>query len=59
MFDFEGSMLEPVEHFVRGFGGRQTPFFSVWKAGVKARPLLAVRAARRAVGRHARARMGR
>jgi hypothetical protein len=59
VFDFEGSMLEPVEHFVRAFGGRQTPYFSVWKAGVKARPLLAVRAARRAVGRHARARMGR
>src|SRR5262249_9694214 len=24
-FDFEGSMIEPIEHFVRGFGGRQTP----------------------------------
>jgi hypothetical protein len=24
-FDFEGSMIEPIEHFVRAFGGRQTP----------------------------------
>jgi hypothetical protein len=30
-FDFEGSMLEPVERFVRAFGARQAPFFSVTK----------------------------
>ena len=59
VFDFEGSMLEPVEHFVRAFGGRQTPYFSVWKAGVKARSVLAVRSARRALGRRARTRLGR
>tara|TARA_Y100001933_G_C18977775_1_gene555327 strand:- start:407 stop:1408 length:1002 start_codon:yes stop_codon:yes gene_type:complete len=28
-FDFEGSMLEPVERFFRGFGAFQTPYFSV------------------------------
>ena len=30
-FDFEGSMLEPVERFVRGFGAVQKPYFSVSK----------------------------
>ena len=59
VFDFEGSMLEPIEHFVRAFGGRQTPYFSVWKAGVRAQSVLAMRSARRAVGRRARARLGR
>lgn len=29
IFDFEGSMLEPVERFFRGFGGEPVPFFSV------------------------------
>jgi hypothetical protein len=57
VFDFEGSMLEPVEHFVRAFGGRQAPYFCVWKAGLKARPALAVRSARQALGRRARARI--
>lgn len=28
-FDFEGSMLEPVERFFRGFGAVQVPYFSV------------------------------
>ncbi|MGZ4268315.1 MAG: GNAT family N-acetyltransferase [Solirubrobacteraceae bacterium] len=59
VFDFEGSMLEPIEHFVRAFGGRQTPYFSVWKAGARARSVLAVRSARRALGRRARTRLGR
>jgi hypothetical protein len=57
VFDFEGSMLEPIEHFVRAFGGRQAPYFSVWKAGLKARPALAARSARQALGRLARARL--
>jgi len=30
-FDFEGSMLEPVERFFRGFGAIQTPYFSLTK----------------------------
>lgn len=50
-FDFEGSMLEPIEHFVRGFGGRQTAYFSVWKAGPKAKAVLAARSAARRLRR--------
>ena len=30
-FDFEGSMIEPIERFVRGFGATQLPYFNVWK----------------------------
>ena len=30
-FDFEGSMLEPIERFFRAFGAEQTPYFSVTK----------------------------
>jgi len=29
IFDFEGSMMEPVERFFRGFGAVQTPYFAV------------------------------
>ena len=29
IFDFEGSMLEPVERFFRGFGAIQTPYFAL------------------------------
>ena len=36
-FDFEGSMLEPVERFVRAFGARQKPYFEISK--IKALPL--------------------
>lgn len=28
-FDFEGSMIEPIERFFRAFGGVQTPFFTL------------------------------
>lgn len=28
-FDFEGSMVEPIERFFRSFGGRQTPYLRV------------------------------
>jgi Acetyltransferase (GNAT) domain len=49
VFDFEGSMIEPIEHFVRGFGGRQTPYLSISKAGIKARTVLAAMAARQAM----------
>ncbi|NQY74115.1 MAG: GNAT family N-acetyltransferase [Candidatus Margulisbacteria bacterium] len=31
-FDFEGSMLQPVERFFRGFGAQQTPYFEISKA---------------------------
>lgn len=30
-FDFEGSMIEPVERFFRAFGAKQTPYFSISK----------------------------
>lgn len=30
-FDFEGSMLEPVERFFRAFGASQVPYFTVTK----------------------------
>jgi Acetyltransferase (GNAT) domain len=51
VFDFEGSMVEPIEHFFRGFGGRQTPYLSVWKAGLKARSVLAARSTSESLGR--------
>lgn len=30
-FDFEGSMIEPVERYFRAFGAKQTPYFSITK----------------------------
>ena len=30
-FDFEGSMMEPVERFIRAFGAVQTPLFNIQK----------------------------
>ncbi len=30
-FDFEGSMIKPVEYFFRAFGGQLTPHYKVWK----------------------------
>jgi hypothetical protein len=49
-------MLEPIEHFFRGFGGRQTPYFSISKAGMKAKPALAARSTRAALRRLRRSR---
>ncbi|CBJ83425.1 conserved hypothetical protein [Xenorhabdus bovienii str. Jollieti] len=34
-FDFEGSMLEPVERFFRAFGAEQTPYFHISKTNSK------------------------
>ncbi|WP_220084852.1 GNAT family N-acetyltransferase [Halomonas sp. SL1] len=31
VFDFEGSMIEPIERFFRAFGAVQTPYFTVSK----------------------------
>jgi hypothetical protein len=51
-FDFEGSMLAPVERFFRAFGGRQTPYLHVTRATRTAALALAARGAvRRAVRR--------
>jgi len=33
VFDFHGSMLQPVERFFRAFGGHQTPYLSVTRIG--------------------------
>ena len=33
IFDFEGSMIEPIERFYRSFGSRQTPYFHIERAG--------------------------
>jgi hypothetical protein len=43
VFDFHGSMVQPVERFVRGFGGRQTPYLSVTRIGPAVRLGLAAR----------------
>jgi lipid II:glycine glycyltransferase (peptidoglycan interpeptide bridge formation enzyme) len=43
-FDFEGSMLRPVERFFRAFGGRQTPYLHVSRASRAGGAALAVRA---------------
>lgn len=32
VFDFEGSMVESIERFFRGFGGIQKPMFQIYKA---------------------------
>jgi hypothetical protein len=42
-FDFEGSMLEPVERFVRNFGAEQVPYFYISR---KSRRFSALSAAR-------------
>ncbi len=53
VFDFEGSMLAPVERFFRAFGARQTPYLRVSRARPHARAALALRAGLR---RHVRRR---
>jgi hypothetical protein len=42
-FDFEGSMLEPVERFFRAFGARQVQYFRVTRVGRLMRLALAGR----------------
>jgi hypothetical protein len=44
-------MIEPVEHFFRGFGGRQIPYFRISKARLRAKPALAAWNTRHAIGR--------
>ena len=43
VFDFEGSMIEPLERFFRAFGGRQTPYLHVFRATRRGRVALALR----------------
>jgi len=42
-FDFEGSMLEPIERVFRAFGGVQTPYFHVTRFSRRMRFLVAGR----------------
>ena len=44
VFDFEGSMIEPVERFFRSFGASQTPYLRVTRARPRTRAALAARA---------------
>lgn len=39
-FDFEGSMIEPVERFFRAFGATQVPYFRVTRASRRMKILL-------------------
>jgi Acetyltransferase (GNAT) domain len=48
VFDFEESMLDPAEHYFRGFGGRQVPYFCVTKVRPRAKPALAAWGTRQA-----------
>jgi hypothetical protein len=56
VFDFEGSMVESIEHFFRAFGGKQTPYLSISRSGLKARSAMAARSTQRALCRLGRRR---
>lgn len=43
VFDFHGSMLQPVERFFRAFGGQQTPYLSVTRIGPAVRVAMTAR----------------
>jgi Acetyltransferase (GNAT) domain len=45
VFDFHGSMLQPIERFFRSFGARQTPYLSVTRMGPAFRAALTARSA--------------
>jgi hypothetical protein len=49
VFDFEGSMMRPLERFFRAFGGRQTPYLHVFRATARGRAALALRSGWRRV----------
>jgi lipid II:glycine glycyltransferase (peptidoglycan interpeptide bridge formation enzyme) len=51
-FDFEGSIIEPIERFVRAFGGRQIPYFQVSKTSRQMQLLLSSREIVRAIIRN-------
>jgi lipid II:glycine glycyltransferase (peptidoglycan interpeptide bridge formation enzyme) len=50
-FDFEGSIVEPIERFFRAFGGRQIPYFQVSKTSQRMQLLLSGREMVRAIVR--------
>jgi hypothetical protein len=35
VFDFEGSMIKPIEKFYRGFGAILTPYYNIWKGNLR------------------------
>jgi len=43
MFDFEGSMVEPIEHSFRSFGAVQVPYINISKESTRFRSYTAVR----------------
>lgn len=47
-FDFEGSMMQPVERFIRSFGARQVPHFYVSRVSRRMKFLLSARDTSRA-----------
>jgi hypothetical protein len=42
-FDFEGSVIPPIERYFRGFGGRLTPYLTVNRAWLPIEMLLKLR----------------
>lgn len=42
-FDFEGSIIESIERFFRGFGARQAPYFHVSRCSRRMRVLMSAR----------------
>ena len=49
-FDFEGSMIEPIEIFFRNFGARQIPYFQVTRMSRRMKLLMAGRDIFKAMG---------
>jgi hypothetical protein len=50
-FDFEGSVIPPIEHYYRGFGGDLTPYSRIWWPGLVSHSRrLCIAAARRVLG---------
>jgi len=54
VFDFEGSMLQPVERFFRAFGSRQTPYLRVSRWSARGHAALAARSGLRALSARVR-----
>jgi Acetyltransferase (GNAT) domain len=51
-FDFEGSMIEPIERFFRAFGACQVPYFHVSRCSRSMRVLMSARDMMKALVRH-------
>jgi hypothetical protein len=50
-FDFEGSIIRPIEHYYRGFGGDLVPYSRIWSPGIVSNVRrLGLSAARRVLG---------